>query len=176
MHYAESFFSEFFLKLERELETRKVSMLMFLFRFAPIFESKKLWLMNKNYKWEICRWRRNHSLSCGRWIFMYLVQALASLPRRKVWKAYETACHHTYRFSSSSLACFLCEQGWLPLLELCLASVSWTCSRRGHLRCWWLSVYFDLVFYLILIDLGKVMERSNHFGPPVEKMFFFFLI
>lgn len=42
MLWAESIFSEFFLKLERELETGKVSVLMFLFRFAPILESKEL--------------------------------------------------------------------------------------------------------------------------------------
>lgn len=74
-------------------------------------------------------------------------------PTRKEGMKGLTAHHHTYRFSSSSLTCFLCEQGWLPPLELCLASVSWTCSRRGHLRCWWLGVCFDLVSYRLLIDL-----------------------
>lgn len=42
MLWAESISSEFFLKLERELETGKVSVLTFLFGFAPILESKKL--------------------------------------------------------------------------------------------------------------------------------------
>lgn len=43
-------------------------------------------------------------------------------PTRKEGMKGLTAHHHTYRFSSSLT--FLCEQGWLPPLELCLAFVS----------------------------------------------------